>query len=98
MTPATLLATFFGCGYAPKAPGTAGSLAALVLAIFLDAVFPHRLSPWMFAVFALVLFAPAVWAADVTAKATGLKDPQIVVVDEVIGMWIAIAGIGAYTW
>ena len=29
---ATVLATWFGCGYAPAAPGTAGSLAALVIA------------------------------------------------------------------
>ena len=27
------IATWFGCGYAPKAPGTAGSLAAIVIAI-----------------------------------------------------------------
>jgi phosphatidylglycerophosphatase A len=90
---AQIIATWFGCGYAPKAPGTAGSLAALVIAILL-----HRLSPWMFAALATALFAPAVWAAGVTARETGLKDPQIVVVDEVIGMWITIAGMQAYTW
>ena len=32
---AFLIATWFGCGYAPKAPGTAGSLAGLVIAIAL---------------------------------------------------------------
>jgi phosphatidylglycerophosphatase A len=95
---ARIIATWFGCGYAPKAPGTAGSLAALVIAILLERVAPvHRLPPWTFAALALILFAPAVWAAGVTARSTGLKDPQIVVVDEVIGMWIALAGSAAYS-
>ncbi len=48
--------------------------------------------PWGFAILALALLGPAIWAADVTARETGLKDPQIVVVDEVVGQWIAIAG------
>jgi phosphatidylglycerophosphatase A len=95
---AGIIATWFGCGYAPKAPGTAGSLAALVIAILLERLAPLQLlSPWTFAALALVLFAPAVWAAGVTARSTGLKDPQIVVVDEVIGMWIALAGAATYS-
>jgi len=87
---ARALATWFYCGYAPKAPGTAGSLAALAIAWPL-----HRyagLPPLGFAILALALLGPAIWAADVTARETGLKDPQIVVVDEVVGQWISIAG------
>ncbi len=87
---ARALATWFYCGYAPKAPGTAGSLAALAIAWLL-----HRYAgvpPLGFAILALALLGPAIWAADVTARETGLKDPQIVVVDEVVGQWIAIAG------
>jgi phosphatidylglycerophosphatase A len=87
---ARLLATWFYCGYAPKAPGTAGSLAAVAIAWLLHSY--AGVSPWQFAVLALVLLGPAIWAADVTARETGLKDPQIVVVDEVVGQWIAIAG------
>ncbi|MFT8516644.1 MAG: phosphatidylglycerophosphatase A, partial [Acetobacter persici] len=33
MTPSRFLATFGGCGLAPRAPGTVGSLAALVLGL-----------------------------------------------------------------
>jgi phosphatidylglycerophosphatase A len=47
---------------------------------------------------AIVLAAPAIWASDVTARETGLKDPQIVVVDEVVGQWIAIAGAASLNW
>jgi phosphatidylglycerophosphatase A len=85
-----LLATWFYCGYAPKAPGTAGSLAAVAIAWLLHAY--AGVPPWGFAILALALLGPAIWAADVTARETGLKDPQIVVVDEVVGQWIAIAG------
>ena len=94
------LATWFGCGYAPKAPGTAGSLAAVAIAWLLHAY--AGVPPWGFAILALVLLGPAIWAADVTARVTGLKDPQIVVVDEVVGQWIAITGTtfwkGAIDW
>ena len=96
LTPATLLSTWFGCGYSPKAPGTAGSLAALAIAIALH----HYLgfTPLHFLLLAAILFLPAVWAAGVTARACGLKDPQFVVVDEVIGQWIALAGAASLNW
>ena len=93
---ALLLATWFGCGYSPVAPGTAGSLAALVIGILLHEY--AGLASWQFLVLAAVLFFPAVWAAGVTARIKQLKDPQIVVVDEVIGQWIALAGARTLNW
>ena len=93
---AILLATWFGCGYSPFAPGTAGSLAALAIAILLHEF--AGASGWHFLVMAAVLFLPAVWAAGVTADVKKLKDPQIVVVDEVIGQWIALAGARPLNW
>ena len=41
---------------------------------------------------AACLAIPGIWAAGVTAREAGLKDPQIVVVDEVVGQWITLAG------
>jgi hypothetical protein len=41
------IATFFGCGCAPVAPGTAGSLAATFIAFFLQ--------PWHLAVLAAAI-------------------------------------------
>jgi phosphatidylglycerophosphatase A len=93
---ANLISTWFGAGYFPKAPGTAGSIAALAIGILL-----HRYAAfgqWQFAVLAAVTFLPAVWAAGVTAAATGITDPHFVVIDEVIGTWIALAGARAYNW
>jgi phosphatidylglycerophosphatase A len=93
---ANLISTWFGCGRSPFAPGTAGSLAAVVLAIVLHEY--AGLAPWHFAVLAAILFGPAVWAAGVTAQAYNLKDPHFVVVDEVIGQWIALAGAATLNW
>jgi phosphatidylglycerophosphatase A len=39
-----------------------------------------------------------VWAADVVAKHRGVSDPSIVVVDEVLGQWIALAGAPRFSW
>jgi phosphatidylglycerophosphatase A len=93
---ALLLSTWFGCGYSPAAPGTAGSLAALGVAILLHEY--AGLAPWHFLILAVVLFFPAVWAAGLTARIKQLKDPQIVVIDEVLGQWIALAGARTLNW
>ena len=93
---ANLISTWFGCGYSPKAPGTAGSVAALAIGIVLHEF--AGFTQWQFAILAAVTLVPAVWAAGVTAVSSGLKDPQFVVIDEVIGLWIALAGARIYTW
>ena len=94
---AFMLATWFGCGYAPMAPGTAGSLAALVIAI----ADPRRLR----------LGPRHVSRAGRAAARAGhlgggrgrearsdIEDPGIVVVDEVIGQWITLAGASTLNW
>ncbi len=45
-----------------------------------------------------ILLAPGIWAAGVVAKETNITDPQIVVVDEVIGQWITLAGAATFNW
>jgi phosphatidylglycerophosphatase A len=87
---ANLISTWFGCGYAPAAPGTAGSLAALAIAWPL--VRYAGWQPLWFTALVLLATAPSVWAAGVTAGALKQKDPQIVVVDEVLGQWLVLAG------
>jgi len=87
---AVLIATWFGCGFSPVAPGTVGSLAAILIAWLL--VHYSGWQPLWFVPLALILLLPAVWAADVTARLRKQKDPGVVVVDEVVGQWVAIAG------
>jgi phosphatidylglycerophosphatase A len=86
---ALLLATWFGCGYFPKGPGTAGSIGGLIIAYLLHSF--TQIPLWFLAPMSAVLFLPAVWAASRTGALTGRHDPQIVVVDEVIGQWIALS-------
>jgi phosphatidylglycerophosphatase A len=93
---ARLLGTWFGCGYVPKAPGTAGSLGGLFAAWLL---YGHLvIAPIGYAVLALLLLRPAVWAADVMARERNQSDPQVVVVDEVVGQWLTLAGATALNW
>jgi phosphatidylglycerophosphatase A len=83
---ARLLATGFGSGYSPVAPGTAGSLVGLVLFWPLAG-----LAPWALAALIVAGFVAGVVAASATAHEVGLEDPGIVVVDEIVGMWITLA-------
>jgi len=93
---ANLIATWFGCGRSPAAPGTVGSAAAIAIAILLNHY--AQFGPWHFLVMAVLLFGPAVWAAGVSAAAANLKDPGFVVVDEVFGQWITLAGARSLSW
>jgi len=87
---ARLIATWFGCGYSPVAPGTAGSLAALAIAWLL--VHYAGWQPVWFLAPVVVLTGPAIWAAGVTARELRQEDPGLVVVDEVLGQWLTLAG------
>jgi len=93
---AFILATWFGCGYSPKAPGTVGSLAALAIAILLREYAGFLW--WHFLILAIAFSGPAVWAAGAVAEASKVKDPQFVVIDEVLGQWIALAGARPFNW
>jgi phosphatidylglycerophosphatase A len=93
---AVILATWFGCGYAPKGPGTVGSLGALAVAWILHQYLGF--SAPGFAVLAIAALLPAIWAAGAVAKTSGREDPQIVVIDEAVGQWITLAGAADLNW
>lgn len=92
---AVALATWFGCGFAPIAPGTVGTVGALIV----GPLWQHfGWSPlWLIALTVVVLPA-SIWAAGETARGYGKKDPGLVVVDEVLGMWITLAGAVHLNW
>lgn len=93
---AVALAVWFGCGWFPVGPGTAGSAAAVLIALALHTFLGWP--PWAFGVLAFATLAPGIWSADVAARRFGKKDPGQVVIDEVIGQWITIAAAGALNW
>ena len=95
---ALLFATAFGLGYLPMAPGTWGSLAGVALAYLVGALHAPtiQLGGLVFSnyspVFWLVLLSLAgVLAATRVAERLGTRDPQVVVIDEVSGQWLALA-------
>ncbi|MEJ5366815.1 MAG: phosphatidylglycerophosphatase A [Bryobacteraceae bacterium] len=88
------LATWFGCGYWPFGPGTAGSLGS-ILAGWLACRWTELPPAWLLAAVALLLL-PAVRAAAHVARVKGSSDPGIIVIDEVLGQWIALAALGGF--
>ena len=78
-----LIASGFGCGFCPVAPGTAGSLAALVLGTLL-----MRLSP--LALPAAIVLACGLGVWSVHTVGAGAADPGWIVIDEFAGQWIAM--------
>ncbi len=102
---ALLIASAFGLGYLPKAPGTWGSLGGVALAYFLHGqetldfafhttyfvlAYTHL---WMLIVGFISLLG--VWAAGRVARYLATPDPQIVVIDEVSGQLLTLTLGGA---
>jgi len=85
---AHVLAVWFGCGHVPRAPGLAGTLGAIPLYLV---VRPFGLGA--VAVTAALVTVVGVWASGVMEKKLARKDPQIVCIDEVAGVfvtWLAV--------
>ena len=86
-----VLLSFFGVGYLRPAPGTWGSLAAMPAAWVL-----HELG----GVILLLVATGVVYAAGVAAVRGEIRDsddhdPSWVVIDEVVGQWIALIPVSA---
>jgi phosphatidylglycerophosphatase A len=84
--PAVWLSTWFGCGFAPMAPGTVGSLAAIPLA----ALVMWLGGPWPLAAVAVGVLIVGIWSTGIYARAAGIVDPHEAVVDEVAGQCLTL--------
>ena len=83
---AVAIASVAGVGYAPVAPGTFGSAAALPIFVILS-----PLSPTVFAVTVVGLFFLGVWASDASEARFGRSDDGRIVIDEVVGQLLTLA-------
>ncbi len=87
------LATGFGSGYVPAAPGTAGALTGLLLLYGWQAVTPTGYlvdSAFLPLIVMTVIFnMVGVFVTNKVEKDWG-PDPSRVVIDEIVGMWIAV--------
>ena len=84
--PAALIATCFGAGLVPWAPGTVASALALPLAWLLR-TYTGTLG---LAIATLALIVIGIWAAGAYERRTGGRDSSAFVVDEVAGQWVAL--------
>jgi len=90
---AKLVATFFGAGLLRPGPGTWGSLVTVLLWwLFTHWLPPNWQSGTLMVLAALVTLVGIPSAAQVS-RASGLKDPQFVVIDEVAGQLITLIAV-----
>jgi phosphatidylglycerophosphatase A len=85
-SPPSLIATVFGVGKLPTAPGTWGSAVALPLGWAINYYFGAQGLP----IAIIALFFLGWWASSAYMKVTGEKDPGAIVIDEVVGQWIVM--------
>jgi len=93
-TLARLIGTVCGVGYLRPAPGTWGSAVALPLAWAF-----HSLGGFVLLAIAIGAgFAKGVWATQRMTAHSDTHDPSEIVVDEVIGQWIAVLPLSYSAW
>jgi phosphatidylglycerophosphatase A len=79
-----LISTFFYLGKLPKAPGTWGSLGALLVWSLIPETLLFRS-----AVLVITLIVGFI-ACEITLKQSDDPDPSYIVIDEVVGLWITL--------
>ncbi|MCC9622967.1 phosphatidylglycerophosphatase A [Thalassospira sp. MA62] len=82
----TSAATWFFSGKSPKAPGTAGSFAALPFgwAIWFYGGIPALIGA------SILIFVIGIWVADRYSNMIGIHDAGEIVIDEVVGQWMCL--------
>ena len=83
-----IIASGFGSGFSPFAPGTAGVIIWTVLFY----VIPFNILLVVTSLLIVLFTAAGIWSADKLESEWG-KDPSKVVVDEMVGVWIALLAV-----
>ncbi len=85
-TPAGFLALGLGSGLSPKAPGTAGTLAGMLLALPLGGM-----PGWAGSLVVLIAFIAGIRICTVVSNQLGRHDHGAIVWDEFVGIWLVLA-------
>lgn len=87
---AKILASGFGTGYAPIAPGTVGSILMtfILYGMIRFELFDYTEFQILLILLTILLFVIGVWASNVVESDWG-KDPSKVVIDEMLGIVVA---------
>jgi phosphatidylglycerophosphatase A len=83
--PIHLLAFGFGAGLSPKAPGTMGTVVAVLIYLVLPSM-----PPIIYAGLVLLSFVFGIWICAKTAEDLGVHDHGGIVWDEFVGYWITM--------
>ncbi len=84
-TPMQFLASGFGSGCAPVAPGTFGTLAAIPIWILLS-----FLSPITYAILVVAIFVLGCYVSEKASQEMGVHDHGGIVIDEFVGYFITM--------
>jgi len=90
---ATLVATFFGTGYIRPGPGSWASAETVLLWWVLTRWITPNWQLWAAFLLSALAVLAGIPAATRVSRASGLKDPQFVVIDEVAGQLITLIGV-----
>ena len=90
--PWVLLATGFGSGLSPKAPGTIGTVASLLLFVFYT-----QTQSFIYLGLCIVSFGVGIIICDKASEKLGVHDHGGIVWDEFVGMWLTMIWI-PITW
>ena len=80
------IATCFKVGYLPLAPGTWGS----IFAILVWWVFLKDLDPLIFGIIIILFFFIGIIVSNVIIDQNDNNDPSYIIIDELVGQWLAL--------
>ena len=86
MTTQKIFLTFFGAGLSPKAPGTAGTLAALLVGLAIL----HYLGMETLFMLTVAVTVIGVFEINKYGVSTGEHKPKEIVIDKAAGMWLSL--------
>lgn len=89
-----LIATSFGFGFLPKAPGTWGAIFAVILWLPLYFLATGPTVHIVTAIAAAAYFIAGTWASNISERYWG-KDPVIACADETVGQWVSMLPLGS---
>ncbi len=90
-----LIATALGAGLCPKAPGTAGTAAGVLVWLVVASLVPIEALEWLMLSLICLFTILGIWSTAVVSLSWG-DDPSRVVIDEVVGVWVALMAAPAY--
>lgn len=86
------IGTGFGAGFSPFAPGTMGALLASIIWVAFYFLFSFNILLCVTVLLVIVFTFAGIWAANCLQPFWG-EDPSRIVVDEMVGVWIALLAV-----